>query len=259
MKLGLEGRTALIGGASRGLGRGCAEALAEEGVAVTLVARTAEDVARAAEEIGARTGAKVQGVAADLATEEGRAAALKACPRPDILVNNAGGPPPGNFRTYTREMWLKALDTNLLSAVELIRLTLDGMAERRFGRIVNITSGAVKSPIPVLGLSNAARSGLTGFVGGIAREVAERNVTINNMLPGQFDTDRMRSAHGLMAKAQGVSSEAFREAAAKRIPAHRFGTAAEFGKVCAFLCSEHAGFITAQNILLDGGAYPGLL
>lgn len=259
MDLGIAGKRALVCGASKGLGRACAAALAAEGVHVTLVARTAGEVEQAAAAINAAHPGLAQAVAADVATAEGRAAALAACPEPDILVNNAGGPPPGDFRQFDRAAWIAALDANLLSAVELIRATLDPMIAKRFGRIVNITSGAVKSPIGALPLSNAARAGLTGFVGGVAREVARHNVTINNLLPGQFDTDRMQVAHAAFAKARGVETDAFRQAAAGQIPAGRFGDPAEFGHACAFLCSAQAGYITGQNLLLDGGQFPGLL
>ncbi len=257
MNFDIKGRRALVCAASKGLGRGCALALAREGVEVTLVARGAEALAATAAAIRAETGATVTTVAADITSAEGRAAALTACPQPDILVNNAGGPPPGDFRDWTREDWLKALDANMLTPIELIKATVDTMIERRFGRIVNITSGAVKAPIDVLGLSNGARSGLTGFVAGIARKTVRHNVTINNLLPGFFDTDRIRSVIGATAKSRGISYD---EALAERvatIPAGRIGDPAEFGAACAYLCSAQAGFITGQNWLLDGGAYPG--
>ena len=257
MDMGISGRQALVCAASRGLGRACAFALAREGVAVTLVARGREALEATAAEIRSATGVAVTTVAADIATPEGRAAALAACPSPDILVNNAGGPPPGDFRDWSRDDWLKALDANMLTPIELIKATVDGMIERRFGRIVNITSAAVKAPIDVLGLSNGARSGLTGFVAGLARKTVAHNVTINNLLPGFFDTDRIRAVVGGQAKAKGVSYE---EALAERvasIPAGRIGDPAEFGAACAWLCSAQAGYISGQNWLLDGGAYPG--
>ena len=257
MNFDIKGRRALVCAASKGLGRGCALALAREGVEVTLVARGAEALEATAAAIRAETGVAVTTVAADITSAEGRAAALAACPQPDILVNNAGGPPPGDFRDWTREDWLKALDANMLTPIELIKATVDAMIERRFGRIVNITSGAVKAPIDVLGLSNGARSGLTGFVAGIARKTVRHNVTINNLLPGFFDTDRIRSVIGATAKSRGISYD---EALAERvatIPAGRIGDPAEFGAACAYLCSAQAGFITGQNWLLDGGAYPG--
>ena len=259
MDLHLHGKRALVCGASRGLGFGCAEALAREGVAVTLVARRQEDLDQARAKIEALGSAPVQIVAADIATAEGRAAALGVCPTPEILVTNAGGPKPGDFRNFTREDWIAALDANMLSAIDLIKSTIDAMIAARFGRIVNITSGAVKSPIGVLGLSNGARAGLTGFVGGLAREVAAHNVTINNLLPGQFDTERLKTTHAAVAAARGMETEAYRKAAIGIIPAQRFGDPSEFGAVCAFLCSTQASFITGQNILLDGGQFPGLL
>ncbi len=257
MDLGIDGRRALVCAASKGLGRGCAEALAREGVAVTILARTAETVQRAAEEIGASTGRKVAWLSCDITTPEGRAAALAACPQPDILINNAGGPPPGDFRDWDRAAWLRAIDANMLTPIELIRATVDGMIQRKFGRIVNITSAAVKAPIDVLGLSNGARSGLTGFVAGLARKVAGHNVTINNLLPGYFDTDRLRGTMAARATAQGKTVEQVIAHAQVAIPAGRFGNAAEFGEVCAFICSRHASYLVGQNILLDGGAYPG--
>ncbi len=199
----------------------------------------------------------MRGVACDITTPEGRAAALAACPDPDILVTNAGGPPPGDFRDFDRDAWIRAIDANMLTPIELIKATVDKMVERKFGRIVNITSSAVKAPIDVLGLSNGARSGLTGFVAGIARKLARDGVTINNLLPGNFDTDRMRDDDEGRAKAAGKDVATVREAARVAIPAQRFGNAEEFGAVCAFLCSMHAGYLVGQNILLDGGAYPG--
>src|SRR5437660_7634484 len=207
MDLGIAGRTALVCAASKGLGRGCAEALAREGVAVTICARTEATVRQAAAEIGAATGREVRWVACDITTPQGRAAALAACPDPDILVNNAGGPPPGNFREWDRDTWIRALDANMLTPIELMKATIDGMIARKFGRIVNITSGAVKAPISVLGLSNGARTGLTGFVAGLSREVARHNVTINNMLPGFFETDRLTGTMQARAKAAGQSLE----------------------------------------------------
>ncbi|MFN5048510.1 SDR family oxidoreductase [Roseateles sp.] len=260
MDLGLKGRWALVCAASKGLGRGCAEALAAEGVNVVITARGAEALEATAAAIrAAHPGVEVRTVAGDIATAQGRAAALAACPQVDILVNNAGGPPPGDFRDWGREEWLAALEANMLTPIELIKATVDGMAERGFGRVVNITSGAVKAPIDVLGLSNGARSGLTGFVAGLSRQarLAGRNVTINNLLPGAFDTERLQKT---LAAGAAKSGQAADEVAAKRragIPAQRFGTAAEFGAVCAMLCSQQMGYLTGQNILLDGGAYPG--
>ncbi|HVO91052.1 MAG TPA: SDR family oxidoreductase [Casimicrobiaceae bacterium] len=257
MDLGIGGRTALVCAASKGLGRGCALALAREGVHVTICARTQSEVREAAEAIGAQTNAPVQWVACDITTPQGRAAVLAACPQPDILVNNAGGPPPGDFREWGRDDWMRALDANMLTPIELIKATVDGMMERGFGRVVNITSSAVKAPIAALGLSNGARSGLTGFIAGLARRVAGRGVTINNLLPGPFDTDRLRGMMRARAQATGKSLDELAAAGRAGIPAGRFGTAEEFGAMCAFLCSVHAGYIVGQNVLLDGGAYPG--
>jgi len=252
MDLGISGRRALVCAASKGLGRGCAAALAREGVAVTIVARTEATLAQTAREIGA-----VSYVACDITTPEGRAAALAACPDPDILVTNAGGPPPGDFRQFDRDAWIRAIDANMLTPIELIKATIDGMAERKFGRIVNITSSAVKAPIDILGLSNGARSGLTGFVAGIARKLARDGVTINNLLPGNFATDRMKTTMEGRAKAAGKDMATLMEAARVAIPAQRFGNAEEFGAVCAFICSVQASYLVGQNILLDGGSYPG--
>ncbi|MEO7116270.1 MAG: SDR family oxidoreductase, partial [Caldimonas sp.] len=197
-------------------------------------------------------------VAGDITTEAGRIAALAACPQVDILVNNAGGPPPGDFRTWGRDEWIKAVDANMLTPIELIKATIDKMAERGFGRIVNITSSSVKAPIDVLGLSNGARSGLTGFVGGLARSaIAARGVTINGLLPGVFDTDRVRSMGAATAARDGKTIDEVLQGRARGIPARRLGTPAEFGAICAFLCSVHAAYLTGQNVLADGGAYPG--
>ncbi len=261
MDLGIAGRTALVCGASKGLGRGCAQALAAEGVNVVILARTAQTLEATAAEIratiGTQSGATVTTLACDITTPEGRAAALAACPQPDILVNNAGGPPPGDFRSFTHDDWIRALEANMLTPIELIRATIDGMTSRGFGRVVNITSSSVKAPIDVLGLSNGARSGLTGFVAGVARKVAPHGVTINNLLPGLFDTDRVGVMFNAQAKAQNISVDEARERRMATIPARRFGNADEFGRACAYLCSVHAGYITGQNWLIDGGAYPG--
>ena len=260
MDLGIEGKWALVCAASKGLGKGCAAALVREGVNVVITARGNDALQATAAELRALNGAvQVRAVAGDITTAIGRAAALAACPQVDILVNNAGGPPPGDFRTWDREAWIKALDANMLTPIELIRTVIDPMTERGFGRIVNITSAAVKAPIDALGLSNGARSGLTGFVAGVARQprVASRNVTLNNLLPGPFDTDRLRSNTDGAAQKTG---RPFDELWAERMqanPSRRFGSADEFGALCAFLCSAHAGYITGQNLLLDGGAYPG--
>jgi 3-oxoacyl-[acyl-carrier protein] reductase len=257
MDMGIAGRTALVCAASKGLGRGCAEALAAEGVNLVILARTAETLEQTAAEIRAQTGVDVKTVACDITTPEGRAAALAVCPRPDILVNNAGGPPPGDFRKFTHADWISALEANMLTPIELIRATIDNMCAQNFGRIVNITSSAVKAPIDVLGLSNGARSGLTGFVAGVARKVAGDGVTINNLLPGVFDTDRIATTFDAQAKAQQISVEEARKRRMADIPAGRFGNRDEFGRACAFLCSVHAGYITGQNWLIDGGVYPG--
>jgi 3-oxoacyl-[acyl-carrier protein] reductase len=257
MDLGIDGRRALVCAASKGLGRGCAMALAREGVAVTIVARTPLSLAAAAEDIHAATGIDVVTVAADITTDEGRAAALAACPEPDILINNAGGPPPGDFRDWDRNDWIAALDANMLSAIFLIKAVVDGMIARKFGRIVNITSSAVKAPIDILGLSNGARTGLTGFVAGIARKTVRDNVTINNLLPGPFDTERLAKTIESWAKAVGRDPADIRRERMATNPAGRFGDPDEFGAMCAYLCSVHTGYITGQNILMDGGAYPG--
>jgi 3-oxoacyl-[acyl-carrier protein] reductase len=257
MDLGIVGRRALVCAASKGLGRGCAQALADAGCEVTIVARNGDLLRRTAEEIGGRAGRPVTFVVADITTVEGRGAALAACREPDILINNAGGPPPGDFREWDRAAWIRAIDANMLTPIELIKATIDVMIARKFGRIVNITSSAVKAPIDVLGLSNGARSGLTGFVAGLARKVAAHNVTINNLLPGSFETDRMRATIEARAKAQGKAFDETLEAARAATPARRFGTIDEFGATCAFLCSAHAGYIVGQNVLIDGGNYPG--
>ncbi len=260
MDLGIKGRRALVCASSKGLGRGCAMALAAEGVHLTLTARGAAALAATAADIcKAYPGIEVVEVAGDIATPEGRAAALKACPDPDILVNNAGGPPPGDFRSFTRDDWIKALDANMLTPIELIKATVDGMIARKFGRIVNITSAAVKAPIDVLALSNGARSGLTGFIAGLSRKTVRHNVTINNLLPGPFDTDRIRNVSASQAKAAGVSTEELMAQRAGENPAGRFGDPEEFGLACAFLCGAKSGFITGQNLLLDGGAFPGTM
>jgi len=257
MDMGIAGRSALVCGASKGLGLGCAQALAAEGVQVTLVARTAPALEAAAEAIRKMSGVRVTTVAADITTPDGRAAALAACPAPDILVTNAGGPPPGDFRDWNRDDWIKALDANMLTPIELIKATVDSMIAQRFGRIVNITSSSVKAPIDILGLSNGARSGLTGFVAGLARKIAPHNVTLNNLLPGAFDTDRLNVTMTGAASKQNRTIEEVRAQRAAAIPAGRFGTPAEFGAFCAFLCSVQAAYMTGQNLLLDGGAYPG--
>jgi len=257
MDLGLKGRSALVCGASKGLGFGCALSLAREGVAVTIVARGADALEAAAAAIRTQTGVQVTVVAADITTPEGRTAALAACPAPDILVTNAGGPKPGDFRDWEREHWIAALDANMLTPIALIRATVDGMMERGFGRVINITSGAVKAPIDILGLSNGARSGLTGFVAGLARKTVARNVTINNLLPGPFETDRLRDTARQWSRQSGKPEDVVLAERRAANPSGRFGTIAEFGDACAYLCSAQAGFITGQNLLMDGGNYPG--
>lgn len=257
MDLGIRGRNALVCGASKGLGRACATSLAREGCNITIVARDREQLEKTAAEIRAATNTKITVVATDITTDEGRAAALKAAGALDILVTNAGGPPTGDFRKFTRDDWLRALNGNMLTPIELIRATVDGMMERKFGRIVNITSSAVKAPINVLALSNGARSGLTGFIAGIARESVRHNVTINNLLPGAFATDRLKTMFEAQGKAAGISTEQAMDERRKTIPAGRFGEPEEFGEACAYLCSAQAGFVTGQNFLIDGGAYPG--
>ena len=259
MDLRIAGRTAIVCGASAGLGRGTARALALNGVDVIIAARSRDRLEEAARSIGEEAGRPVRFVVADVTTEEGRLALLKTCPSPDIVINNAGGPPTGDFREWDRETWIKALDASMLSAIFLIKATIDAMIERRWGRIINITSSMVKAPSAVLGLSNGARAGLTGFVGGLARDVAGHGVTINSVLPGQFDTDRLRSIHQRAAQTSGRDFDSVRAAAIRNVPAGRLGQPDEFGAVCAFLCSEHAGYITGQNFLLDGGQFPGLL
>ena len=262
MDLGIKGKWALVGGASKGLGLGCATALAQAGVNVVMVSRGAEALEASAAKL--RTlGVTVLTVAQDITTEAGRAAIWAVAGGPgknyDIVVTNAGGPPVGDFRDWDRDAWIQAVDANMLTPIELIKATVDGMASRGFGRIVNITSSAVKAPIDILGLSNGARSGLTGFVAGLSRTtaLAGNNVTINNLLPGAFDTDRLKNTLVGAAAKTGQSIEALAEARKKLAPAQRFGHPDEFGQTCAFLCSQHAGFITGQNILIDGGAYPG--
>jgi 3-oxoacyl-[acyl-carrier protein] reductase len=260
MDLGIAGRWALVGGASKGLGFGCAQALVREGVHVVVVARGAPALQEAADRLRAQaaTGTQVVPLACDITTEEGRQAVFKQRADFDIVVTNAGGPPPGDFRAWDRQAWLQAIDANMLTPIELIKATVDGMAARGFGRIVNITSSSVKAPIDILGLSNGARSGLTGFVAGLARSsLASKGVTINNLLPGAFDTDRLRATQAAAAAKAGKSVEEVAAGRRQAIPAQRFGTAEEFGQVCAFLCSQQAAYLTGQNILLDGGTYPG--
>jgi 3-oxoacyl-[acyl-carrier protein] reductase len=263
MDLGIKGKWALVCGASKGLGFGCAQALAREGVHVVIVARTAEALDAAAAKLRkdpqVPQGTQVEAVAVDITTSEGRAKVFAFRKDYDIVVTNAGGPPPGDFRDWDREAWIKAVDANMLTPIELIKATVDGMAARGFGRVVNITSSSVKAPIDILGLSNGARSGLTGFVAGVARtsKLASANVTINNLLPGSFDTDRIKATMEGAAKKTGKSIDEVRQMRLKTIPALRLGTPEEFGTACAFLCSAQGSYITGQNVLIDGGAYPG--
>ncbi len=254
MDLGIKGKTAIVCAASKGLGRGCAEALAAAGVDLVINARTAGPLEAAAAEIVTAYGVRVTPVAADISTEAGRAAVLAAMPSPDILVNNAGGPPPGMWSDWEREDFIKALDANMLAPIAMMKAVLPAMMAQGWGRVVNITSQSVKSPIAVLGLSNSARAGLTGYVAGTSRQVASKGVNINNLLPGIHATDRAVSLdQGVMA-AQGISMEEAQAQRSASIPAGRYGTPDEFGAMCAFLCSNKAGFIVGQNILLDGGA-----
>ena len=255
MDLGLAGKSAIICAASKGLGRACAMALAREGVAIVITGRNAEALEATAAEIRGQTGADVRIAPGDITTPAGRQVALDLLSEPDILVNNAGGPPPGDFRDFTEAMWHDALNANMLTPIALIRAVLDPMIAKKFGRIVNITSASVKSPIPSIGLSNGARAGLTGFVAGLARQVARHNVTINNLLPGPFDTNRLRTNEAKAAAAAGITLD---EAVARRgasLPAGRVGIPEEFGEACAFLCAAQSGFIVGQNLLLDGGAF----
>jgi 3-oxoacyl-[acyl-carrier protein] reductase len=251
MDLGLTGRTAIVCAASKGLGRACALALAREGVALVITGRDVDRLRATAADIANQTGVSVRPAAGDITTPEGRDAALSLLPDPDILINNAGGPPPGDFRDFTDEIWHAALNANMLAPIAMIRAVIDPMIGRKFGRIVNITSGSVKSPIATLGLSNGARAGLTGFVGGLPRQVAKHNVTINNLLPGPFLTDRLRAN----AAATGRPAEEEIAARAAANPAGRIGDPEEFGAMAAFMCSAQAGYLVGQNVLLDGGAF----
>ena len=257
MDLGIAGRKAIVCASSRGLGKACARALAEAGCEVVINGRDAKTLNATAAELASLTGAKIIAVAADVATAEGQKALFAACPQPDILVNNNAGPPLRDFRELSRQMMLEGITANMVVAIELIQKAIEPMLHRKFGRIVNITSGAVKAPLAGLDLSSGARAGLTAFVAGVARTVADKNVTINSILPGAFDTDRLRSA---LSKTAEKSGKSITQLAADRIgtiPARRFGDPAEFGAACAFLCSAQAGYITGQNLLIDGGAFPG--
>ena len=261
MDLGIKGRRAIVCGASKGLGRGCAEALAAEGVELFIAARGKEALDQTVSQIRKTYSAKVHGIVGDVTTEAGRAALLAACPEPDILINNAGGPPGGDFRQFGPKDWHAAVDANLVTPLELIKATLDGMVARRFGRIVNITSRSVKSPLPHLPLSNGARAGLTAVVATIARDpkVAKANVTINNLLPGLFDTELYHKRNAALVKQTGKAIEQIDRERLGEIPAGRLGSPQEFGAACAFLCSAPAGYITGQNLLLDGGSFQGVL
>jgi 3-oxoacyl-[acyl-carrier protein] reductase len=259
MDLGIKGRKAIVCAASKGLGKGCAMALARDGVELVINARGREALEATAEEIRKATGAKVTAVACDVTTEDGRRQLLAACPAPDILINNAGGPPPGDFKDFSMDDWRTAVEGNMITPLALIKATVYDMMGRGFGRIVNITSQSVKSPIPSLELSNGARAGLTGAVASLSRKVAHRNVTINGILPGPFDTDRLKGSTRKMAEASGKSFDDMTAERKKAVPAGRFGTPEEFGNVVAFLCSAHAGYITGQNIVIDGGQFPGTL
>jgi 3-oxoacyl-[acyl-carrier protein] reductase len=257
MDLGIRGRKAIVCASSQGLGKGCALALAEAGVSLVINGRGGAALEATADEIRRATGAEVTPVAADVSTRDGQAAVLAACPRPDILVNNNGGPPFRDFRELDRAAMLAGVTMNMVTPIELIQKVIDSMAAQGFGRIVNITSISVKMPVGGLDLSSGARAGLTAFVAGIARTVAHRNVTINNLLPGSFDTKRLRQGFAASASRAGVPQETLVAESRAAIPAQRFGTAAEFGQACAFLCSAHAGYITGQSLLIDGGAFPG--
>lgn len=259
MDLGIRGKKAIVCAASKGLGRGCAESLAANGVDLVINSRTAEVLEATAKDIREAYGVSVTTVPCDITTAEGRALVLAACPEPDILVNNAGGPPPGDFRDWDIEAWNKAVNANMITPIELIRQTVDGMGKRGFGRVVNITSSAVKAPIAELGLSNGARTGLTGFCAGTARAIAATGVTINSILPGRFYTDRLKGNIAFQAEKQGISEAEMGEKLASSIPAKRFGDSHEFGELCAFICSVQAGYITGQNLLIDGGNFPGTL
>ena len=259
MDLGISGKNAIVCASSKGLGKATALALASEGVNVWICGRHQDSLDQAATEIAGVKGGAVHAMVADVTTDAGREALLAACPTPDIVVNNAGGPPAGDFRDWRQEDWFKAVNANMYSAIDMIRRCLDGMVERRFGRIVNITSVAVKIPVPTLGLSNGARAGLTGFVSGIAREPAQHNVTINNLLPGYIATDRMWGVIEASAKAAGKTRDSFQQAFFDKVGAKRPGEPSEFAAMCAFICSQQAAYITAQNILVDGGLYPGTM
>ncbi|MFP6779812.1 MAG: SDR family oxidoreductase [Alphaproteobacteria bacterium] len=257
MDMGINGKKAIVCASSRGLGKGCAEALASEGVNLVINGRNKEVLSSTARELREKYEVNVIEFCADITSKEQQNELIKICPNPDILVNNAGGPPPGDFRDWNRDDWMNACIANMFTPIELIKAYVDGMQDRKFGRIINITSSSVKAPIDILGLSNGARSGLTGFVAGIARKTIINNVTINSILPGPFDTDRLRNSFKFVSEKTGKSIEEVREARAAENPSGRFGTPKEFGVACAYLCSSYAGYITGQNLLIDGGGYPG--
>ncbi len=259
MDLGIKGRRAIVCASSKGLGLACAQQLAREGVDLVMIARGQDALEAAAQSIRDECGVNVVTVAADITTSEGRAKVLAVCPDPDILVTNAGGPKPGDFREWSREDWISAVDANMLTPIEMIRATVDKMIARKFGRIVNITSASVKMPIEILGLSNGARAGLTGFVSGLARQTVAHNVTINNLLPGPFATDRLLQTAERLARDSGKNIEQVMTARKAAVPAGRFGEPDEFGQACAFLCGAKSGFISGQNLVMDGGIYPGTL
>lgn len=259
MNLGISGKRALVCASSKGLGRGCAEALAEAGVNLVMNARGAEALEAAAADIRAKYGVEVETVAADITTAEGQAQVLEVAGQVDILINNAGGPPPGMWTDWDRDDFITALDANMLAPIALIKALVPGMMDRGWGRVVNITSVSVKAPIPVLGLSNAARTGLTGYVAGTSRQVAGKGVTINNLLPGIHATDRAVALDSGVSQQQGISMDEAKAQRAATIPAGRYGTSEEFGQTCAFMCSQHAGFMVGQNVLLDGGATPSVM
>jgi len=259
MDLGIRGKSAIVCAASKGLGKGCAMKLAEDGVDLTICARTAGPLEETAQEIRDKTGVTVNALAIDITSEAGRAAILEACAKPDILINNAGGPPPGDFKNFSLDDWRQAVEGNMITPISLIHSTVYGMMDRGFGRILNITSFSVKMPISSLELSNGARAGLTGAIAALARRSAARNVTINGLLPGPFDTDRLRGTSIKMSEASGRSFDEVHSERMQDVPAKRFGTADEFGAMAAFLCSAHGGYITGQNIVMDGGSFPGTL
>ncbi len=259
MDLGIKGKTAMVCGGSSGLGKAIARSLSHEGVQVLIVARDEKKLQQCADEISATSGTAVDCLSVNLATPDGRKALLGRCSDIDILINNSGGPPIGDYRSITRDDWLAALDANMLAAVELINASMPGMIDRKFGRILNVTSHMVKAPVALLSLSNGARAGLTGYVSGVAREVAVHNVTLNNLLPGQFETERLRSNHEKFAGNMNIPLEDFQDRSKRNIPAGRFGRPEEFGEYATFLCGVNSGFVTGQNIMLDGGQYPGLL